>query len=595
MGSMSPIMLKTQRPLSKMGLLLAFCGVAMVGIACWLVWVTLQLLFWWCVTQFWIPTEAGVLTAELVEFHNKRGDHYLAKASFQYQWNGQQHIGHRVWLSEFRDSEGGVQQYLGEQLIELAKSGQRTVCFVNPHHPADAILFRQIYSETLTLLSLLTIACGGLGAVLLAITIRREPNMDEIKTAFPKQPWRWLAEWHNEEINPRVPDRISLPAIAFCLLTMPANIAALAEVLIDQSFSGWHVVNAGFIVLTAIFVRSWVRHWRFGKIGLLLHDREGRSDELRGKLIIEKGVPGKTPIKLRLECRLSQRFTKKGGSESEGVIPHVDRLSSSTELDHSGQIQVPFRFALPSGLPNSSHDAFQGESISKRQRTEWTLYAGTRETFPAFRSQFFVPVFRRKPTAEKSQDDLIHFYTVLKDPVELLTSEGLIITALTEGTMQIHIPRTFQWKQKVFLAIYASGILIGAFFLKELSLPMAIIMMIGGICLLLTALIRTLQSERIEFKSDSIRVQRSMAPFFNQTTEVDYKDIRHVPAFDRPAKQWFRPQSFLSGLVPDPQVILVTKSDSEVSICHQTSLQAAITIQAMILKHTSQPQNAPNS
>lgn len=571
-----------KRQLSKPGLLLALGGVGLLGVACWLVWIMLHLLFSWCVTQFWVPTEVKVLTAELVE--SERSGSFLATATFEYQWNGRQHVGRRVWLSEFRDSDGGIQQSLGHKLEELEKSGQRTTCFVNPRNPEEAILVRQMYSETLTLLSLLTIVAGGIGALLLAFTVRREPTIDDVKAVFPKQPWRWLPDWHQEAIQPQFPDRISLPAVAFCSLVMPANIAALAEVIVGQTVSGWHAVNVVFFALTAIFIRFWLRFLRFGKVTLLLIDREGRSDELSGQVIIEKGVSENTPIQLRLECRVLKRFTANGESDTTIVFPHIDHLASKTEYDHAGRIQAPFRFVLPSGLPNSMHDAFQDDSVSEKQRTEWTLYAEGKACNPRFRSRFLIPVFRRKPASEKKHHDLIHFYTVLNDPIQLLTNEGIIVNTPDNGNILLHVPRMFQWKRKLFIVAYACGILIGAFFLISLSVFMAIIMLAGGVCLLMAALFRTLQSERLELCKDSIQMQLSYGPFFSQSAEVDYRDTHSLNAIDRPAKQWTRPQGFLSGLITDPQMVLTTKAGREIPICHQISLHCSIAIQAMIMK-----------
>ena len=577
---------KRLRPITRGELLLAAFGVASWLISCWLIYSILHLLFLWCVAQTWVPAKATVLSAHL-EASNPRiavrrgGVGYSAKSTFEYQWDGKRHLGQRVWLAEFGNFFGGFQDEFGNELIEHARFGQVTMCFVNPQSPEEAILFRHVPSEVLTLLALLAIVTGGVG---FAFMPRRLPNLNEVKQVFPDQPWRWLPEWFDDSISPRTGHRLNSFWVAAGATTLPANIAALHEVIVHHVLLGAHWINVGFTVATCLGFHHWFLRRRFGNVKLLIEDRDGRSDKLSGCVLIDKRFAEVDEVQLRLECRVWKRISNSGEMDVHSLITHVDRLRVKVEKDLSGNVCGRFCFVLPSGLPNSAHEAFRDQTLSIRQQTEWMLHVSGVKGFFKPRTSFFVPVFRQRPTAERKKRDLIDFHTKTNDPISLLREEGLLVDALENGSLRIHVPRQIRWKQKILTVAVAAGLLAGALFVSSLDLPLAIPIFCAGLSCLIISLPLLLQSETIELHEEYLTATLSYLTFRQWSATACFSDIKQIRVIDRPGKELRLRKHFFSGLAIDPQMQLKTASGKRVSLCYQVSLVCTTAIQAMILQ-----------
>jgi hypothetical protein len=582
---------KRLRPITRGELLLAAFGVVSWLISCWLIYSILHLLILWCVAQTWVPAKATVLSARLEASNpriavrsggvRRRGVGYSAKSTFEYQWDGKRHVGQRVWLAEFGNFFAGFQKAFGNELIEHARSGQPTICFVNPRMPDEAILFRHVPSEVLTLLALLAIVTGGVGFVFMP---RRLPNLNEVKQVFPEQPWRWLPEWFDDSISPRSGHRLNSFWVAAGATTLPANIAALHEVIVHHVLLGAHCINVGFTVATCLGFHYWFLRWRFGNVKLVIEDRDGRSDKISGCLLIDKRFAEVEEVEFRLECRVWKRIRKSGETDIRSLITHVDRLRARVEKDLSGNVCGRFCFLLPSGLPNSFHESFYDQTLSKRQQTEWTLHVSGAKGFFQPRASFFVPVFRQRPTAEQKQRDLIDFHTKRNDPATLLREEGLLVDALENGSLRIHVPRQLRWKQKILTVTAAAGLLAGALFISSFNLPLAIPMLCAGLLFVIISLLLLLQTETIELHEEYLTATLSYLPFRQWSATACFSDIKQVRVIDRPGKELRLRKHSFSGLAMDPQMQLTTTSGEWISLCHQVSLVGTTAIQAMILQ-----------
>ena len=572
---------KRLRPITRGEWLLAVVGIVSWGISCWLIWSILHLIFLWCGPQFWVPARAKVLSARLEVFNQRHGVGYSAKSTFEYEWEGKRHVGQRVWLTEFGDPFGDSQHAFGSKLIEIAKSGRATTCFVNPRSPDEAILFRHLPSELLTMLALFAIVTGAFG---FACMPRFSPDLNEVKMVFPEQPWRWLPDWFDDSISPRSGHRVNYFLIAAFATTMPSNIAALSEVILHQVLLGSHCINVGFVVAAILGFHHGLLRRRFGNVKLMIEDREGRSDKLSGCLLFDKRFADIDEVELRLECRVWKRIKSGDETDVRSLIPHVDRIVAKVEPDFVEDLRVPFCFVLPSGLPNSAHEAFRDQTLSIRQQTEWMLHVSGVKGFFKPRTSFFVPVFRQRPTAERKKRDLIDFHTKTNDPISLLREEGLLVDALENGSLRIHVPRQIRWKQKILTVAVAAGLLAGALFVSSLDLPLAIPIFCAALSCLIVSLPLLLQAETIELHEEYLTATLSYLPFRQWSATACFSDIKQVRIIDRPGKELRLRKYFFSGLAIDPQMQLKTASGERVSLCYQVSLVCTTAIQAMILQ-----------
>jgi hypothetical protein len=200
------------------------------------------------------------------------------------------------------------------------------------------------------------------------------------------------------------------------------------------------------------------------------------------------------------------------------------------------------------------------------------------------RASFFVPVFRQRPTAEQKQRDLIDFHTKRNDPATLLREEGLLVDALENGSLRIHVPRQLRWKQKILTVTAAAGLLTGALFVSSFDLPLAIPMLCAGLLFLIISLPLLLQTETIELHEEYLTATLSYLPFRQWSATACFSDIKQVRVIDRPGKELRLRKHSFSGLAMDPQMQLTTTSGEWISLCHQVSLVGTTAIQAMILQ-----------
>lgn len=144
---------------------------AAVGVGMLLLSV-LPTLYDWSRMQFWQPANATLLAASLNSSRSSKSTSYHVTARYRYTVAGQVYEGERVAISGGGDNVGDFQEALGERLEQALRDGQPVPVWVNPSHPAEAVIDRSLRPGLLAFKMVFVVLFGGVGVGMLVFVAR---------------------------------------------------------------------------------------------------------------------------------------------------------------------------------------------------------------------------------------------------------------------------------------------------------------------------------------------------------------------------------------------------------------------------------------
>ena len=121
----------------------------------------------WRATQAWVEVPAMIEEVKLSEHHSSGTTTYESNARYRYQFDGQDYEGDRVSLYGPEDGTS-YHRVIVKELTAYRDSRTPYRCFVNPRHPQDALLYRDIRWGMMPIISLLALLFAGIGVAMLA-------------------------------------------------------------------------------------------------------------------------------------------------------------------------------------------------------------------------------------------------------------------------------------------------------------------------------------------------------------------------------------------------------------------------------------------
>lgn len=116
----------------------------------------------------WQEVPARILTAELHSHRgSKGGATYSVEATYEYEFEGRTYRGDRVAVHGGSDNIGSFQQDAAAELEGYRDRGEPFRAFVNPLHPDQAVLYRELRIGLLAFLGLFFVLFGGIGGFLI--------------------------------------------------------------------------------------------------------------------------------------------------------------------------------------------------------------------------------------------------------------------------------------------------------------------------------------------------------------------------------------------------------------------------------------------
>jgi hypothetical protein len=349
-------------------------------------------LWLWQAAQRWVETPATLLEAKLESDSDGDGTTYRATARYAYEVNGQRYESNEVSIHGGGDNIGSLQRDRGQALEEALKAGGRTVCYVNPRDPRDALLFRDLRPGMVAFKLLFAAVFGGVGFGLLAAAYfgrGMEKRKERAEKSYPGKPWMWREDWAAGRV------RSSEGALAWFVTFFAGVWNAVSW---PVAWMAWYDGRAERTpqLLVAIFPLAgagmalwcaylWLRRLKWGVSEFEMAAVPGViGGPLAGVIHAPGGIRPADGFRLRLVCNES-RSESNGGDSSTSVEARWEREQTiHRELlsGSQGRTLIPVKFLVPFGQPPS------GDSIT------WQLEVKAETLGIDYFAAFEVPVFK---------------------------------------------------------------------------------------------------------------------------------------------------------------------------------------------------------
>lgn len=151
--------------------------------------------------QSWEEVPATMVRANLkCTYSGSDGNRYEKEVEYRYRYQDQSYTGKRVSLND----AGSTEEDEIAKLDKYCESGKTVPCYVNPHQPDEAILYRDLPWHTLLIMTSFTLVFGGFGfglLIFLWVFVRKNRKKEIFGQAHPKEPWLWKKAWAEGRIR----------------------------------------------------------------------------------------------------------------------------------------------------------------------------------------------------------------------------------------------------------------------------------------------------------------------------------------------------------------------------------------------------------
>jgi hypothetical protein len=440
---------------------LPFAAVGL-GTTGWLLWTLLRI----ALAQSWVETPAHIIEARL-----SGGDTHRAEARYVYVYNDQEYEGTRVSFYGGSDNIGAFQQDVHRELSRYAAAaaagmaeenpsrpaGSLFRCYVNPRHPAEAVLYRNVRVGMTLFQLMFAVAFSAAGFGLLfgsRIAARLARKKEARARQFPGEPWKWRDDWACGVLRAdRSASRALLIfAIVWNAIAFPSALIAVPEGLKEENRAVLFVLifPAVGIVVAVLALRELARSRRFGGATLRLATVPCViGGKLAGVIQLPTKVQAESGFRLKLAC--TQTVTTGSGKNRhtvENVIWEDEQLLAVDAIRDPASTALPVLFAIPFDQPQTDPEA--------SAPIAWRLEVSARNPGVDLSVRFELPVFM---TPESSPDFTldrtpIQPYLAEIDPRRELREAGVRLDETVRGTAFIFPPARFIG-QAVFITIFA--------------------------------------------------------------------------------------------------------------------------------------------
>lgn len=350
----------------------------------------------WHDARDWEPVEATLLRVALETHPGSDRTTYEAVARYRYRYGGRERTGDRVAIASGGDNIGGFQENLYRQLEQARARGETVTAWVNPLDPAEAVLNRDLRFELILVYLLFVALLPVTGIVLLTLGLGERDDPFDPSRAPPDRPWLGRASWS----RPLVASGSEMPlVVAWSVPVVWLAIWGTTAVYLVDEILAMSLAGAGSLValLAGVGLAGWavwktLGQRRFGVLQLQMDPHPGAiGGDVAGEIDLPLLHDPAIRFAMELQC-LEVTRVREGRATFDERILWQDRRAFGGVATPEGLTRVPFRFAVPDGLPASSPP---GETFHR-----WVLLVGADLRGVDLERRFELPVF---PTGERSR------------------------------------------------------------------------------------------------------------------------------------------------------------------------------------------------
>ncbi|WP_157605521.1 DUF3592 domain-containing protein [Schlesneria paludicola] len=395
--------------------------------------------------QFWKETPCTIVSADLLEEPGSEAILYRVKATYRYDFAGQNHVGTRVSVWEPVDSQKSFHERIYAILDEHRAAQKPFPCFVDPHDPTQAILFKdsQFWMVAMQTWMGLLFTAIGLGLISVVVASWRDEQWTSHDSQGPA--WARRADWNAGEIrhsDRRASQVLVTGAFVPLIVGLPGAIIGVRELI--HGGDAWAAVGflplgIGLLILRS-GLRRWLRWQRYGDSIFQMASVPGVVGGcLTGVVRTERSVESDEGFRIQLTCTETARTSSDSDHQATSKVLWDDEqtIVKVVPLTDSDGIAIPVQFVIPYDQPSSNDD-------SKHDEVKWTMTVTSISPGANYRSEFVVPVFRTDRSRRDAKPDQTAMaqYAAPVESMAWLKSAKLTVEPLPEGGHRFIFPRS---------------------------------------------------------------------------------------------------------------------------------------------------------
>lgn len=346
---------------------------------------------WWS-AQSWVEVPCWIDRAGLKSSSDGDGTTYKAEAEYHYQYEGKKYQSSTVTHTMGADNISSFQNDAAAELEKHVRDRQPFRCYVNPRHPEQAMIYRNLRFGLIMLIIVfpLTFPAAGAGIIYAAWwngrNLKREANL---RIEYPDAPWRWKTGWVGETLKEWNASNVAFIYAAWSGLHILPLIMACV-------FSGLFFTKSGLLIWLLVIlwgIPAWfaLRYLRQRLVaGEISFKPEvwpiSQAAGLRGQLMFSRPLSLRHPMEITISCaKETVRKTSDGDTKlSETLWSSTESIDGSRAICDLSGTRVPLQMGLPPDAP----DATVGDSEVNHV---WKLKVHSKEA--GIRASFDLPVF----------------------------------------------------------------------------------------------------------------------------------------------------------------------------------------------------------
>ena len=453
------IILKKKKNTAGWTFLLLFC-IPLIGVGIAMGYTSISCLIKWQAMKSWVEVPAIIQNTHLNVKQERSSEggtstSYKVTASYSYTYKDNSYIGSQVTMHTGSNSFP-FHKKIYEELIQCKNSGKPFHCYVNPQNPSEAILFRTPRWEVIYTYFCITIMFGGVGCVLLLVSLRNrkiKQHEDQLKSLYPDEPWRWKIDWQDG----RILSHSKLKAAHITGGVIIWNlVSSLACFIIYEEFKKENYIVLIFLIFPAVGIglaiwafRLIMQWFKYGQSTFEMQSVPGViGGALSGKIHTTVNIKPHDGFHLRLSC--INRVTTGSGKhrktrENVKWQDTCDIAHEIYEYDPSRSV-IPVLFSIPFDSQETNKDNTNDQYF-------WRLEISAQVPGVDYDASFEVPVFKTPKSSEDFvlDESSIAAYQAHFDLETALSEEGIRIETLPSGGKSYYFPTN---RNKGFILVF---------------------------------------------------------------------------------------------------------------------------------------------
>jgi hypothetical protein len=386
---------------------LTLFGVPFALVGCYLLYSVCSVLILYSRSGSWQPTPATLEQLDLVGGSTQRST-IRVKGRYSYYYGGQRYTSERITLSDEQDNNRTFHQGLFDSLNEKRRRGEQITCLVDPHHPDQAIINRDLRTTFLVVKLAGALIFGGicLGIILLAFSSGRDlRKIEKLEAHSSGTGWKYRDDWAQGYIRNNSSNNAigyGIAAIFVLAMSLPGLFALRDKLFVHKeplalALLVFPILGSAFLVWA---VRSYLVWKRFGKARLrIVPTPILQATHIEGRMELNTHLPPEiTTVEAVLTCTRIRKHQRRritihlGSGDNSSYHSDMPKALFSQRL--IGRVQrhlhgttILYTFSVPTIYPPTT-------VISERETIRWSLRARASLPGADLDLDFDLPVFQ---------------------------------------------------------------------------------------------------------------------------------------------------------------------------------------------------------